>query len=137
MNSRVNSERATGHWRRRNLLWLEKTAQLIPRGSIINVQLTHPFGAYFNMSQRNMRGNVAKKTDKRLKKLGCVLDLCISKVHVYFDPKITKKVSMIFQNIFFVCMFWGALFPRTVNPFQNPYAFTFYPYRTSCNWTCW
>ena len=112
MNSRVNSERATGHRRRRNLLWLEKTVQLIPSESIINVQLTHPFGAYFNMSQRNMRGNVAKKTDKRLKKLGCVLDLCISKVHVYFDPKITKKVSMIFQNIFFCLYVLGSLVPK-------------------------
>ncbi len=31
--------------------------------------------------------------------------------------------------------FWGALFPRTADPFPTPYAFTLYPYITSCNWT--
>ncbi len=31
-------------------------------------------------------------------------------------------------------LFWGALFPRTADPFPNPYAFTLYPYWMSCNW---
>ncbi len=39
------------------------------------------------------------------------------------------------QFCLFVCLLWGALFPRTADPFPNPYAFTLYSYRTSCNWT--
>ena len=39
------------------------------------------------------------------------------------------------QFCLFVCLLWGALFPRTADPFPNPYAFTLYPYRMSCNWT--